>query len=65
MSGPACQEREMVFLCNCCDAYHNYACEPSGVLSMLWNPNLNFPHVKRAEQLKAKEAKKASNPFAV
>ncbi len=21
---------EMVFLCNCCDAYHNYGCEHSG-----------------------------------
>jgi hypothetical protein len=31
---------EMVFLCNCCDAYHNYACEHSGVVSMLWNPDM-------------------------
>ncbi len=28
---------EMVFLCNCSDAYSNYACEHGGVLSMLWN----------------------------
>jgi hypothetical protein len=31
---------------------------------MLWNPDMNFPNVERAEQLMAKEAKKASNPFA-
>jgi hypothetical protein len=50
---------EMVFRCNCPDGYRNYACEHLGVLSMLWNTNLTFPYVERAEQLKAKEAKKA------
>jgi hypothetical protein len=30
---------------------------------MLWNPKLNFPDVETAEQLKTKEAKKASTPF--
>ncbi len=30
---------------------------------MLWNPKLNFPDVTRAEQLKAKETKKAVAPF--
>jgi hypothetical protein len=55
---------EMVFLCNCGVAYQNYACEHSGVVSMLWNPDLKLPYVERAAQLKAKETKKASNPFA-
>jgi hypothetical protein len=31
---------------------------------MLWNPDMNFPDVEQTEQLKSKEAKKASNPFA-
>ncbi len=30
---------------------------------MLWNADMIFPYVELAEQLKAKEAKKASNPF--
>jgi hypothetical protein len=60
---------EMVFLCNCVDAYKNYACVHSGVvsnrLSMLWNPEMTFPDVERAHLrlLKAKQTKKASNPF--
>jgi hypothetical protein len=54
---------ELVFLCNCKDGYRNYACDPSIVLSMLWNRKLNFPDVERAAQLKAKEVKKASTPF--
>jgi hypothetical protein len=29
----------------------------------LWNQDLKFPDVERAERLKAKETKKASNPF--
>jgi hypothetical protein len=28
---------ELVFLCNCGDAYKNSACVHSGVMSMLWN----------------------------
>ncbi len=55
---------EMVFLCNCGDAYRNYACEHSGVVSMLWNPDMKLPDVERDEQLKAKETNKALNPFA-
>ncbi len=31
---------------------------------MQWNPDINFSNVERAEQLMAKEARKASNPFA-
>jgi hypothetical protein len=31
---------------------------------MLWNPDMKLPDVERAEQLKARETKKASNPFA-
>jgi hypothetical protein len=31
---------------------------------MLWNADLIVPNVERAQQLKAKEAKQASNPFA-
>jgi hypothetical protein len=55
---------EMLFLCNCGDAYHNYGCEHSRVLSMLWNPDLKLPYVERAAKLKAKEAKAPSIPFA-
>jgi hypothetical protein len=54
----------MVFLCNCSVAYQNYACEYSGVLSMLCNPDMKLPDVEGAEQLKARETKKASNPIA-
>ncbi len=54
----------MVFLCNCVDAYRNYGCEHSGVLSTLWNPDMKFPDVERSAKLKAKEAKTPSNPFA-
>ncbi len=54
---------EMVFLCNCGDAYKNYACVHSGVVSMLWNPEMTFPDVERTHLLKAKQTKKASNPF--
>jgi hypothetical protein len=31
---------------------------------MLWNPDMKLPDVERAEQLKAKQTKKASNQFA-
>ncbi len=55
---------EMEFLCNCCVAYQNNACEHSGVVFMLWNPDMKLADVERIEQLKAKETKKASNPFA-
>ncbi len=54
---------EMVFLCNCCEAYKNYACVHSGVLSMLWNQNMIFPDAECAHHLKAKQTKKALNPF--
>ncbi len=54
---------EMVFLCNCGVAHQNYACEHLG-LSMLWNPDMKLPDVERAEQLKVKQIKKASNLFA-
>jgi hypothetical protein len=54
---------ELVFLCDCKDGYRYCACDHSIVLSMLCNPKLNFPHVERAAQLKAKEVKKASTPF--
>jgi hypothetical protein len=39
---------EMVFLCNCGEAYKNYACVHSGVLSMLWNLDMIFPDAERA-----------------
>jgi hypothetical protein len=39
---------EMVFLCNCGDACRNYGCVHSGVVSMLWNPDMTFPDVERA-----------------
>jgi hypothetical protein len=55
---------EMMFLCNCGDAYCNYGSEHLGVVSMLWNLDMKLPDGERAEQLKAKETKKASNPFA-
>ncbi len=55
---------DMVFLCNCGDAYRNYGCEHSGVRSMLWNPDMEFPDVERSAKLKAKGAKTPSNPFA-
>jgi hypothetical protein len=50
---------EMVFLCNCSVAYQNYACEHSGVVSMLWNLDMKLPdvQVERAEQLKWKDTK--------
>ncbi len=48
---------EMVFLCNCYDAYKYYACVHSGVVSMLWNPEMTFPDVERAHPLKAKQTK--------
>jgi hypothetical protein len=32
----------MVFLCNCRDSYSNHECEHSGVLSMLWNPDMKL-----------------------
>jgi len=54
---------EMVFLCNCAEAYKYYACVHSGVLSMLWNEDMKFPDTERAHPLKAKEAKKSQNPF--
>ncbi len=54
---------ERVFLCNCGNAYRNYGCVHSGVVSMLWNPGMTFRDVERAHQLKAKQTKKASNPF--
>ncbi len=54
---------EMVFLCNCCDAYKNYACVHSGVLSMLWNLDMIFPDAERVHHLKAKQKKKLLNPF--
>ncbi len=54
---------EMVFLCNCGEAYKNYACVHSGVLSMLWNHDMKFPDAERAHHLKAKLTKKALNPF--
>ncbi len=54
---------EMVFLCNCCEAYKNYACVHSGVLSMLWNLDMIFPDAERAHHLKAKQTKKVLNPF--
>ena len=54
---------EMVFLCNCCDAYKNYVCVHSGVLSMLWNLDMIFPDAERAHHLKAKQTKKVLNPF--
>ncbi len=54
---------EMVFLCNCGDAYKNYGCVHSGVFSMLWNLEMTFPDVERAHHLKAKQTKKGPNPF--
>jgi hypothetical protein len=54
---------EMVFLCNCGDAYKNYECVHSGVLSMLWNQDMKFPDAERVHHLKAKQTKKALNPF--
>ena len=54
---------EMVFLCNCGDAYKYYGCVHSGVMSMLWNQDMTFPDTVRAHPLKAKEAKKKLNPF--
>ncbi len=54
---------ELVFICNCKDSYRNYACDYSIVLSMLWNPKLNFQDVEIAAQLKAQEVMKASTPF--
>jgi hypothetical protein len=53
---------ELEFLCNCNDGYRNYACADSVILSILWNPKLNFLDVERAaqQQLKAKEVKKSS-----
>jgi hypothetical protein len=54
---------EMVFLCNCGDAYKYYACVHSGVLSMLWNQDMTFPDAVRAHHLKAKQTKKVLNPF--
>jgi hypothetical protein len=54
---------EMVFLCNCSDAYKNYGCVHSGVFSMLWNLEMTFPDVERAHHLKAKQTKKGLNPF--
>ncbi len=54
---------EMVFLCNCGDAYKNYACVHSGVLSMLWNLDMIFPDAERVHHLKAKQTKKVLNPF--
>jgi hypothetical protein len=47
---------EMVFFCNCCDAYRNCACQHGGVLSMLWNADLIFPNLERDQQLTTKEA---------
>jgi hypothetical protein len=43
---------EMVFLCNCGDAYCNYGCEHSGatVLSMLWNQDMKFPDVGKGSK---------------
>ncbi len=32
----------MMFLCNCRDSYNNHGCEHSGVLSMLWNPDMKL-----------------------
>ena len=49
---------EMVFLCNCGDAYKNYACVHSGVMSMLWNLDMIFPDAERAHHLKAKQTRK-------
>jgi hypothetical protein len=60
----AIKRGEMVFLCNCGEAYSIYGCEHSGVLSMLWNPDMEFPDVERSAKLKAKESKTPSNPFA-
>jgi len=54
---------EMVFLCNCGDAYKYYGCVHSGVMSMLWNQDMTFPDTVRAHPLKAKEPKKVLNPF--
>ncbi len=54
---------EMVFPCNCGVAYQNYACEHSGVVSMLWNPDMKLSDIELAQQPKAKKTKKASNPF--
>ncbi len=54
---------EMVFLCNCGDAYKYYGCVHLGVLSMLWNQDMNFPDAVRARPLKAKQNRKALNPF--
>ncbi len=54
---------EMVFLCNCGDAYKNYGCLHSGVVLMLWNLEMTFPDVERAHLLKAKQTKKGPNPF--
>jgi hypothetical protein len=33
---------DMVFLSNCDDAYRNYGCEHLGVLTMLWNADMEF-----------------------
>jgi hypothetical protein len=49
---------EMEFLCNCGDTYRNYGCVHSGVVSMLWNPDMKFPDVERAHQLKVKQTKR-------
>ncbi len=54
---------EMVFLCNCSEAYKNYACVHSEVLSMLWNEDMKFPDTERAHHLKAKLTKKSLSPF--
>jgi hypothetical protein len=54
---------EMVFLCNCGEAYKNYACVHSGVLSMLWNLDMIFPDAERAHHLKVKQTKKVLNSF--
>jgi hypothetical protein len=54
---------EMVFLCNCGDAYKNYECVHSGVMSMLWNQDMEFPDAERVHHLKAKQTKKSLNPF--
>jgi hypothetical protein len=33
---------KMVFLCKCGDAYRNYGCVNSGVVSMLWSPDIKI-----------------------
>jgi hypothetical protein len=42
---------EMVFLCNCCDVYRNYRCVHSGVVSMMWNPDMIFPDVEANKEV--------------